>query len=142
SAPAPAHSRRRFSVTCSVSSSVRRPRLSESKGGPLTPPRRVENATTYCPGGSQRRSGTWVSLTLLRSARARRRAPTRGRRAPRSASGGAARGEPVPSRVTPEGPVLQGLPPSPRDERTAALRSSGGAQERPRAPARAAVRRA
>ena len=49
-------SRRRFSATRSGSSPVSRPRLSVSNGASLTPPRRVENATAYGPGASQRRA--------------------------------------------------------------------------------------
>ena len=51
----------RFSRTCSGSSSVNRPRLRVSNGASLTPPRRVENATAYGPGASQRISVTSLS---------------------------------------------------------------------------------
>ena len=54
SAPISAHSRRRFSSTRSTSSPLMRPRLSEANGPSLTPPARVEKATSYGPGGRQR----------------------------------------------------------------------------------------
>ena len=54
SAPISAHSRRRFSSTRSTSSPLMRPRFSEAYGPPLTPPSRVEKATSYGPGGRQR----------------------------------------------------------------------------------------
>ena len=47
--PSAAASRRRFSITASVASSVRTPRLRRSKGGSLTPPRRVEKAARAPP---------------------------------------------------------------------------------------------
>src|SRR5581483_10771689 len=58
SAPTARHRRRRFSATSSGASSVRRPRLSVSYGASLTPPRRVEKATSYGPGALQRSSGS------------------------------------------------------------------------------------
>ena len=57
SAPASAHTRRRFSSTQSASSPVTAlPRFSDSNGPSLTPPCRVVKTTSYGPGASQRRS--------------------------------------------------------------------------------------
>src|SRR6266508_3431003 len=91
SIPTFSQSRVRFSITRSGSSPVSMPRFSDSKAPSLTPPRRVEKATSYGPGASHRK----VGITLARSALARRRAPTRVRPAHRSACGDAApRGSP------------------------------------------------
>ena len=87
-------SRRRFSSTRSTSSPLMRPtRFSEANGPSLTPPSRVEKATSYGPGGRQRimraaasrprraatcaRSGPGRRLRRRADARARRRAPGR-----------------------------------------------------------------
>jgi hypothetical protein len=52
----------RFSVTDAGSSRVERPRLSVSNGGGLTPPRRVEKASTArASAKTGRHSGTFVS---------------------------------------------------------------------------------
>src|SRR5712692_8396864 len=66
SVPASAQRRLRFSVTCSGSSSVRRPRLSVSNGASLIPPTRVENAAAYGPGVSHRISARSATDQLAR----------------------------------------------------------------------------
>src|SRR4029079_8806505 len=64
--PASAQSRARFFATCLGSSAVSLPRLSVSKGAPLTPPTRVENAARYGPGASHRISGRSATDQLPR----------------------------------------------------------------------------